>query len=226
MPIFHLSDAVAFPPAHFARKDGLLAVGGDLRPRRLILGYKMGIFPWFSQGDPILWWSPDPRLVLDPSEIRISRSLKKTLKKKIFEIRIDSAFEQVIKNCADTRSEKREGTWITEEMIQAYCALHESGWAHSFEAWFHGELVGGLYGVGLGGIFFGESMFSKISDSSKVALAALADYSKQHSIDMIDCQMTTAHLMSLGAHEMPRAIFLERLEKSLLKRTRRGHWGS
>jgi leucyl/phenylalanyl-tRNA---protein transferase len=225
MPIFHLSDAVAFPPAHFARKDGLLAVGGDLSPRRLILGYKMGVFPWFSEGDPICWWSPDPRLVLDPSEIRISRSLKKVIKKNRFEIRIDSAFEEVIENCAGIRSEKREGTWITPEMIQAYRVLHESGWAHSFEAWFRGELVGGLYGVGLGGVFFGESMFSKMSDSSKAALAALGEYAKKYSIDMIDCQMTTAHLMSFGAREIPRAIFLERLKQSLSKRTRRGHWG-
>ena len=225
MPIFHLSDAVAFPPAHFARKDGLLAVGGDLSPRRLILGYKMGVFPWFSEGDPICWWSPDPRLVLDPSKIRISRSLKKVIKKNRFEIRIDSAFEEVIENCAGIRSKKREGTWITPEMIQAYRALHEFGWAHSFEAWFRGELVGGLYGVGLGGVFFGESMFSKMSDSSKTALAALGEYSKKYSIDMIDCQMTTAHLMSFGAREIPRAIFLERLKTSLSKRTRRGNWG-
>ena len=204
-----------FPPTEEAEDDGLLAVGGDLTKERLIDAYQRGIFPWYEVGQPILWWSPDPRLVLFPNEIKISRSLRKVLRKGRFEIRFDTAFQDVIKSCADVRIMQGDGTWIIPEMQQAYTELYHEGLAHSVESWLDGELVGGLYGISMGECFFGESMFSTINDSSKVALVALTEFSMQVGIKLIDCQVTTPHLLSLGAREIKRELFLQMLKKHL-----------
>lgn len=201
-----------------------MAVGGDLSRRRLLHAYRRGIFPWYLENEPILWWSPDPRLVLYPSEIRLSKSLKKTIRQRSFQVTADRAFAQVISECARVRTEDGQGTWIGEEMITAYRQLHAAGYAHSLEAWKDGRLAGGLYGVSLGGCFFGESMFTRFSNASKVALAALAAHLLQRDFDLIDCQMTTAHLARFGAREIPRKAFLRQLEKSLAKPTLRGKW--
>ena len=225
MPVYQLIPELSlFPPAEEAEDDGLLAVGGDLTKERLLAAYSRGIFPWYEVGQPILWWSPDPRLVLNPKELRISRSLRKVLRKQQFEIRFDSAFQQVIKACADVRTEQGKGTWIIPEMQQAYTELHQEGYAHSVESWLNGELVGGLYGISLGQCFFGESMFSTVSDSSKAALVALAEFSKQVGIKIIDCQMTTQHLLSMGAREIDRQSFLRKLNQYLEKPDIKGSW--
>ena len=224
MAIFYLSDKIQFPPPYLAEKEGLLAVGGDLTTERLLNAYQQGIFPWFSDGDPILWWAPDPRLVLYPEELRISKSLLKTIRRKKFTITFDTSFEEVISACSDNGVRKKKGTWIVKEMKRAYCRLHECGYAHSVEAWHEGQLAGGLYGVSLGGCFFGESMFTRISDASKVALVNLAGFLKSNEFDMIDCQMTTPHLLRLGAREIPRDLFLSQLEISLSSKTLKGLW--
>jgi leucyl/phenylalanyl-tRNA--protein transferase len=203
-----------FPPLEAAllRPNGLLAVGGDLSPSRLIEAYRHGIFPWFNEGEPILWWSPDPRMVLFPQELKISRSLRKTLKRGNYEIRADSAFKQVMEACAAPRGE-HTGTWIHAEMIAAYGRLHEMGMAHSMETWIEGELVGGLYGVGQGKMFFGESMFSRVSDASKIAFVHLVAQLQRWGFEMIDCQMKTEHLASLGAREISRNEFRQKLKE-------------
>ena len=224
MPVFLLTDKIEFPPPHLASKEGLLAVGGDLSLERLLLAYRMGIFPWFSDDEPILWWSPDPRLVLYPNEIKISKTLKKIIKKGLFKVTMDSAFVQVINQCAQIRIQNNQETWILEDMIDAYCKLHELGFAHSVEAWCQGELAGGLYGVSLGNCFFGESMFTRISNASNVALVTLVEYLNTLSFDIIDCQLTTEHLLRFGAKEIPRAAFLNQLEESLKASTKKGKW--
>ena len=225
MPVFQLDDSISFPPPKLAREDGLLAVGGDLSPERLLLAYHLGIFPWYSPGEPILWWSPDPRLVLFPDDFHTSKSLSRTIKRKTFTVTFDNAFSEVIRNCAETREGQGEGTWITEEMAAAYCKLHDLGYAHSVECWQDKELAGGLYGVALGGVFFGESMFSIQPDSSKVAMAALVDRLRWWEFDMIDCQIGTGHLKSLGAEEISGAEFFERLALSVDKPSMVGDWG-
>lgn len=225
MSIFLLSDKIAFPHSHLAQKDGLLAVGGDLSQDRLLLAYKMGIFPWYSDSEPILWWSPDPRFVLYPDDIKISKTLKKIIQKEVFHITIDQAFSQVITSCARIRLQNSEGTWIDKDMIKAYCKLHESGFAHSVEAWHEGELAGGLYGVSLGRCFFGESMFTRISNASNVAFVFLVEYLKSLSFDMIDCQVFSEHLVRFGAKEIPREQFLCELEQLLEAPTKIGRWG-
>ena len=225
MPVYQLiPDIPLFPPTEEAENDGLLASGGDLTKERLLTAYRQGIFPWYEVGQPILWWCPNPRLVLFPGELKISRSLRKVLRKQEFEIRFDSSFENVIKACADVRTEQGKRTWIIPEMQQAYIELHQEGYAHSVESWLNGELVGGLYGISLGQCFFGESMFSTISDSSKAALVALAEFSKQVGIKIIDCQMTTQHLLSLGAREIDRQSFLRKLNQYLEKPDIKGSW--
>jgi len=224
VPVFLLSDTIEFPPPHLASKDGLLAVGGDLSQKRLLLAYRMGIFPWFSNNEPILWWSPDPRLVLYPHEIKISKTLKKIIKKEVFKVTMDLAFNEVINQCAQIRLKKNQGTWIIEDIIEAYCRLHESGFAHSVEVWRQGELAGGLYGVSLGKCFFGESMFTRINNASNIALVKLVEYLKKLSFDLIDCQVTTGHLIRFGAREIPRKLFLEQLEKSLKTPIIKGKW--
>jgi leucyl/phenylalanyl-tRNA--protein transferase len=224
VPVFLLSDTIEFPPPHLASKDGLLAVGGDLSQKRLLLAYRMGIFPWFSNNEPILWWSPDPRLVLYPHEIKISKTLKKIIKKEVFKVTMDLAFNEVINQCAQIRLKKNQGTWIIEDIIEAYCRLHESGFAHSVEVWRQGELAGGLYGVSLGKCFFVESMFTRINNASNIALVKLVKYLKKLSFDLIDCQVTTGHLIRFGAREIPRKLFLEQLEKSLKAPSIKGKW--
>ena len=224
MPVFYLSDEHIFPPPNLAEKEGLLAVGGDLSEERLLLAYRMGIFPWYSDEEPVLWWSPDPRLVLYPEEIKVSKTLKKIIKKDRFDITMDQAFDEVVKACAQIRSENNEGTWIGKDMIKAYCKLHESGYAHSVEAWYNGELSGGLYGVSLGKSFFGESMFTRISNASNVVFVKLVEYLTQISFDMIDCQVRTEHMIRFGAREVPRDLFLQQLKESLCKPTIKGKW--
>ena len=224
MPVFLLTDAMEFPPPHLAARDGLLAVGGDLSVKRLIFAYRMGIFPWFSEGDPILWWSPDPRLVLYPNEIKISKTLKKIIKKKTFNVTMDLAFNEVINQCAQARLQNNQGTWLVKDMIDAYCKLHRSGFAHSVEVWQQGELAGGLYGVSLGKCFFGESMFTRVSNASNVGLVKLSNYLNELSFELIDCQVTTEHLIRFGAREIPRPLFLDQLKVSLGAPTHRGKW--
>jgi leucyl/phenylalanyl-tRNA---protein transferase len=214
MPVYRLNDQLSFPPPEFAEPEGLLAVGGDLSPSRLLLAYSMGIFPWFSEEEPILWWSPDPRCVLDPSELNISRSLTKVLRQDRFRTSFNEAFPAVVAACADSRRKQAVGTWITDAMQQAYDRLHRLGFAHSVECWQWDELVGGLYGVCLGNCFFGESMFHRVTDASKVALAALVRRMQEKGWNLIDCQVPNAHLISLGAREIPRREFLLRLRQS------------
>jgi leucyl/phenylalanyl-tRNA--protein transferase len=224
MPVFRLPNEIVFPSPELADEDGLLAVGGDLSVERLLLAYSMGIFPWYSDDSPILWWSPDPRLVLFPDELKVSRSLRQTLKKGMFRVSFDTAFEEVMRGCAEVRRKDGQGTWITEEMIEAYCRLHQEGVAHSVESWAEGGLAGGLYGVALGGVFFGESMFSRRSDASKVALVSLVERLSELGFRIIDCQMTTAHLVSFGAREIPRVEFLKMVKKALRVRIPKGKW--
>ena len=209
-----LEGAPGFPPLEQAltEPNGLLAAGGALEPQWLLTAYRQGIFPWYSPGEPILWWSPDPRLVLLPDELHISRSLRKTLRRRPFELRVDSAFSAVIEACAAPRAPAL-GTWISAEMRAAYLAMHELGYAHSVECWRDGRLVGGLYGMALGRVFFGESMFSVATDASKVAFAHLVRFLRTRGYAIIDCQMKTAHLMSLGAREITRQQFLDMLDQ-------------
>lgn len=220
-----LESGDAFPPLSRALRDpnGLLAAGGDLTPQRLVEAYSRGIFPWFNPGEPILWWSPDPRMVLFPGELRVSRSLNKTLKKRDYDIRVDTAFAAVMEGCAEPRS-GRHGTWITSSMIAAYLNLHRMGLAHSVETWRHGELIGGLYGVALGRMFYGESMFSRASDASKIAFVHLVRQLERWGFGLIDCQMKTAHLASLGAREIPRKAFVQRLAELIESSDEPGHW--
>lgn len=224
MPVFALSEAVVFPPPQLASPEGLLAVGGDLAVDRLLLAYRSGIFPWYADDQPILWWSPDPRLVLYPREIHIPHRLRRTVNSEKFRITMDRAFEQVIVKCATVPRKREKGTWIVGEMIQAYCRLHEAGFAHSLEAWENRQLVGGLYGVSLGGCFFGESMFATCRDASKVAFVTLVAYALRHGFSMIDCQVPTGHLERFGARKVPRKQFLKGLEKALKHPTHRGKW--
>lgn len=211
MPVFRLNSELVFPPPEFAAPEGLLAVGGDLSTSRLLLAYSMGIFPWFSAHEPILWWSPDPRCVLDPAQLHVSRSLAKALRQGRFRITFNQAFADVVAACADSRRKQGEGTWITPEMREAYSALHRLGFAHSVECWQEDALVGGLYGVCLGRSFGGESMFHRATDASKVALVALAQRLREKGWTLIDCQVNNPHLTSLGAREIPRREFLLRL---------------
>lgn len=205
---YHLS----FPnPLLHTSQEGIVAYGGDLSPSRLMLAYRMGIFPWYSKHDPILWWSPDPRLILELDDFKLSRSLRKKIPQ--FEIRFDCAFSEVIRACSSVPRRGQNGSWIVPDMIEAYENLHALGYAHSVEAYQNGTLVGGLYGVSSGSVFCGESMFAKVSDASKVALAVLVERLKEWGYDFIDCQVPTEHLKSLGAKEVSRAVFLERLSK-------------
>lgn len=203
-----------FPPLAKASSDGLLAVGGDLSPQRLKYAYSLGIFPWYEQGQPILWWSPDPRCVLYPDKIKVSRSLLKSIKKQGYTATIDTHFKQVIDACAAPRGDQA-GTWITSDMRQAYCKLHKLGYAHSVEVWHNTELVGGLYGISLGKVFYGESMFSLMSDASKFALKYLSETLLKNDYKIIDCQVESAHLLSLGAQLLPRQQFIDEMEQAL-----------
>lgn len=215
MPIFLLSDNITFPPPHLAEKDGLLAIGGDLSQERILKAYASGIFPWYTEGSPILWWSPDPRLVLFPDELKVSRSLRQCIRKGIFSISINTAFEQVIRSCAEIGRKGQSDTWITRDMEAAYIALYHAGYAISVESWEKGQLAGGLYGIILGKVFFGESMFAKKSNASKAAFVACVEHLKQRGFRIIDCQMKTEHLLSLGAREISRTAYLQILKKTL-----------
>jgi leucyl/phenylalanyl-tRNA--protein transferase len=224
VPVFRLDRRLLFPPADYAEDDGLLAVGGDLRPERLVLAYSSGIFPWYSDGQPILWHSPDPRMVLVADELRVSRSLRKTLRKGVYRVTLDTAFAQVIEACARTPRPGQPGTWITEAMRHAYVELHRRGLAHSVESWREGRLLGGLYGVSLGAAFFGESMFARAPDASKVAFATLVDQLVRWGITLVDCQVHSEHLARFGAREWTRRRYLAALRKALERPTRAGPW--
>ncbi len=211
----YLRHELSFPPVDSATDDGLLAYGGDLSPERLLLAYKSGIFPWYNAGEPILWWAPDPRFVLFLDEFVLRKSLKKRMKH--FEIRYDTAFSEVMRECGSIEREGQKGTWIIPELIEAYSVLHDMGYAHSIEAWQDGKLVGGLYGVMIGKMFFGESMFAKVRDASKVAFATLIERLKDEGFTMIDCQIPSAHLKSLGAREISRKEFMQHLQEQVYK---------
>ena len=213
---------LSFPPVDTATPEGLLAYGGDLSPNRLLLAYRSGIFPWYNSNDPILWWSPDPRLVLFLDEFILRKSLKKRMKH--FEIRYDTAFAKVMQECGSIVREGQKGSWIIPEIIEAYSVLNDMGYAHSIEAWQEGELVGGLYGIAIGKMFFGESMFAKVSDASKVAFAHLVQRLKEEGFDMIDCQISSEHLKSLGAREISREEFLKRLQSKIYEDPAPGPW--
>lgn len=213
-----------FPPPHLAREDGLLAVGGDLSASRLLLAYQVGIFPWYSPGEPILWWAPNPRLILFPHEFHLPRRLARTIRQNIFQVTMDQEFSKIITACAQIKRGQGKGSWIDTAMINAYTKLHELGYAHSVECWQNGKLVGGLYGVAIGAAFFGESMFSQVTDSSKVALAALVNRLLTWNFDLIDCQIGTKHLSRLGAYEIPAAEFYNLLRKSVRQPTYQGKW--
>jgi len=210
MSIFILNNELLFPPVHLSEPDGLLAVGGDLSSERLLLAYRHGIFPWY-EGQHILWWCPDPRFVLLPEELRESKSMKHLHKREVFSFRVDTAFGEVIDNCKTIARRGQESTWITEEVRSAYTRMHELGYAHSAEAWQGGQLVGGLYGIRLGRVFFGESMFSKVSNASKYAFIRYVQQLREEGIALIDCQVYTPHLESLGAGMIPRDAFISML---------------
>lgn len=216
MDIYPLDDDVySFPNPRFACNEGILAYGGDLSPTRLITAYAHGIFPWYNEDEPILWWSPNPRLVMELDEFKVSKSLRKTLKKDIFEVRFDENFTQVMRECKKIYRPDQDGTWLQDDLIEAYTKLHELGYAHSFESYYEGELVGGGYGVAIGDMFCGESMFAKKSDASKVALYYLVQHLKEKGFSLLDCQVPTEHLESLGAKKMSRDKFLDRLKVSI-----------
>jgi len=221
-----LESAESFPPLELtlSEPNGLLCAGGDLSPQRIVQAYLRGIFPWYSKGEPILWWSPDPRMVLVPAEFKIARSLQKTLRKGNYRVRLDNDFPAVIHACAKTKRKAQAGTWITAEMQAAYFRLHELGYAHSVETWVDDKLIGGLYGLAIGRMFYGESMFSHASDASKIALAHLARFLDAQGFGLIDCQMNTPHLASLGAREIPRSTFITRLRELTAIPPLTGRW--
>ena len=224
MAVYLLDDSLTFPDPMTAEDTGLLAVGGDLSVERLLLAYRSGIFPWYSEGDPIMWFSPDPRLVIFLDNLYVSGTLKKVIKSNIFEVRFDTVFEEVIKRCAATDRRGQQGTWITEDMVRAYIRLHDEGYAHSAETFHEGKLVGGLYGVSMGGVFFGESMFYEMSNASKIALYYLVGKLIDWKFDFIDSQVPNDHMRSLGGVEVKRAEFLRMLQDSLRIKTISGNW--
>ena len=224
VPVYRLTDELVFPDPALAEDEGLLAVGGDLSPERLVLAYQNGIFPWYSEGRPILWWCPRPRLLLLPEELRVNRSLRKVMRRGPYRVTLDTAFERVIDACAGTKRPDQGGTWITAYMRAAYLELHRLGIAHSVEAWQGDTLVGGLYGLALGAAFFGESMFARAPDASKIAFATLVQQLHRWGFRLIDCQVVTEHLVRFGAREFELDDFLARLEVATAERHRRGPW--
>lgn len=213
-----------FPDPEESEPDGLLAIGGDLSPERLLTAYANGIFPWYDEGQPLLWWSLDPRMVLFPDEFRYSKSLRRVVRSGRYEVRTDTAFEAVMRHCAAVPREGQDGTWITDDMVEAYTRLHDLGLAHSFETYCDGKLVGGLYGISLGRFFFGESMFHTLPDASKTAFVHLVQYACEHGFKLIDAQQQTRHLASLGARPIPRSQYLSILRTLDLSETIRGKW--
>lgn len=224
MPVYRLPPQHLFPRPQLAEPDGLLAVGGDLHPERLLLGYANGIFPWYSEGQPILWFSPDPRFVLELDQLRVGRSLKKRVRRGDYEIRLDTAFGAVLRGCRDTPRPGQRGTWITTDMESAYLQLHRLGFAHSVEAWKDGQLVGGLYGVAVGRLFSGESMFARAPDASKVAFVWLVRQLQEWGYGLVDCQIRTDHLARFGAVDMSREDYLQRLDELVPTSGRPGPW--
>jgi leucyl/phenylalanyl-tRNA---protein transferase len=225
MPIYSLPKEHIFPPVSHAEPDGMLAVGGDLSPGRLLAAYSQGIFPWYTEGEsPILWWSPDPRMVLFPDELYVSKSMQQLLKRKAFEVTYDREFKKVLAACSQTERPGQDGTWLGKDMQKAYFKLHELGVAHSVEVWEDGKLVGGLYGLALGRIFCGESMFSHASNASKFGFITLVRMLQANGFELIDCQVYTAHLESLGAREIGRNEFLKRLTAGIVKPGILGKW--
>ena len=225
MPIFALDQELIFPPADLADPNGIIAVGGDLSPERLILAYESGIFPWFSERDPIIWWSPDPRCVLFPQNLKVSKSMRQVMRKDKFSITYDHVFRDVIAACRKAPRPGQNGTWITPDMLEAYDVLHRKGYAHSVEVWENQELVGGLHGVSLGKCFFGESMFARVSNASKVGFITLVRDLIEKGFELIDCQVYTEHLVSLGAEEISRRDFLKKLQKNRKNDDLAGNWG-
>ncbi len=224
MPVFLLDDSLIFPPAEYSDENGIVAIGGDLSPERLLNAYRQGIFPWYTEEEPILWWSPDPRFVLFPGDLKISKSMRQVLNREIFEISYDRAFGDVITGCRKPRN-SQAGTWITREIVEGYTRLHEMGYAHSVEAWQGEKLAGGLYGISLGRCFFGESMYADISNASKAAFITLTKKLSGLGFRIIDCQVYTEHLKNLGAKSIPRKRFLTMIEEDLKYETLRGNWG-
>ena len=225
MPVFALSEALVFPPPHLANPEGILAVGGDLSVNRLLLAYQSGIFPWYSEGDPIIWWSPDPRFILYPEKLKVSKSMRQVLRKGSFQVTYDQEFGAVINHCQKIDRRGQRGSWITAEMKSAYFDLHQAGYGHSVEVWHEGKLVGGLYGISLGKVFFGESMFSLMSNASKTGFIFLVKDLLDKDFQLIDCQVYTSHLESLGAEELDRKAFLEILENEANQPSLTGNWG-
>ncbi len=224
MTIYRLFAAPVFPNPEEADPDGLLAIGGDLSPQRLLAAYSSGIFPWYGPDSPILWWSTDPRLVLFPGNLHVPRSLRRVLNQDRFEFTMDTAFDQVVKGCAATPRPEQEGTWLVPDMVDAYQEMHRLGFAHSCEAWLGGELAGGVYGLGLGGVFFAESMFYRVPEASKAALVRLVRALECWGFTIMDCQQTTSHMLRFGAREISRREFLAQLARGLRQSTRRGPW--
>ena len=213
MALFALQQELIFPPVNLAEPDGLLAMGGDLSTERLLLAYKSGIFPWY-EGDVPLWWCPDPRFVLFPEKLKVSKTMRQLIKKETFRFSVNTNFRSVIRACKTSSRKNQHGTWITDEVEEAYCLLHEKGYAHSAEAWVGDDLAGGLYGIRMGKVFFGESMFSHQSNASKYAFISMVEQLKSEGIALIDCQVYTAHLESLGARMIPRKEFLEIIQSN------------
>ena len=222
--MYWLTSAFAFPPVEEAEPWGGLAVGGDLSPECLLLAYRSGIFPWYNEDQPIVWYAPDPRFVLFPEKLKVSKSMRPILNQNKFIITLDTEFRQVIRQCQQTRRHGQGGTWITEEMLEAYCHLHQLGYAHSVEVWHNDNLVGGLYGLSLGSIFFGESMFAHVSNASKAGFITLVRHLQQHKFSLIDCQVHTPHLERLGAEPVPRSQYMQLLASGLEHPTLQGKW--
>lgn len=219
-----IDNTFSFPHPSTADDNGVLAIGGDLHPQRLLLAYQYGIFPWFSEGDPVIWWHPDPRFVIYPSEIKVSKSMRPYLHMRKYTVTFDSCFEHVMEHCQKIYRKGQPGTWITEDFIDSYEYLHQMGYAHSVEVWKGDELVGGLYGVSLGKVFFGESMFSKVSNASKLALISLSKVLEKRGFYFIDCQIANKHLQSMGGRFISRVDFLDRLSKNVFEETIMGSW--
>lgn len=224
MSYYFLSEKLFFPPVNQADEHGIVAIGGDLSLNRLLLAYQSGIFPWFSEEEPIIWWCPDPRFVLYPPKLRVSKSMKQILKSKTFEVTFDQDFLKVIQQCQKIKRKDQTGTWITGEMMNAYHQLHRAGYAHSVEVWQNQKLVGGLYGVSLGRCFYGESMFSTVSNASKTGFITLVQHLQEKQFHLIDCQVHTTHLESLGAEHISRELFLGQLKEALQHPTLQGNW--
>jgi len=225
MPLFWLSNEhLVFPPVHLAEPEGVLAVGGDLTPERLLKAYSQGIFPWYSPGEPILWWCPNPRFVLFPEKLKVSKSMRPYFNQQKFQISFDQQFETVMRECGNVPREGQDGTWITEEMVEGYTQLHEMGYAHSVEVWDGEKLVGGLYGISLGKVFFGESMFAKASNASKFGFISLVRKLEERGFWLIDCQQETPHLARFGAESIPRKDFIQTLERNQQAKTIKGKW--